>query len=132
MPPPSPCPGETVTFTGTATGGSGTYAPFSGAGRPVRSRDGVHVDSTADRMVDVALTVIDDVGCENTATVNLASFDNPSVEAGDTLVLCNNDAVTEPLTGYSPGLTEAVATACGRCRPSGTDSFTQRVWGYTT
>ena len=69
--------------------------------------------------------MIDDVGCDNAATANLTSFDNPTVEAGDTLILCNNDAVTEPLTGYSPGLTESggngVWSGAGL---SGVDSFT--------
>ena len=127
VPPPAPCPGETVTFTGTATGGSGTYAPFQWSGS---AGSGAGTDYTwtapgSAGAVNVELTVIDDVGCDNSATANLTSFDNPTVEAGDTLILCNNDAVTEPLTGYSPGLSESGGSGVwSGAGLSGVDSFT--------
>ncbi|MGB0509594.1 MAG: PKD domain-containing protein [Flavobacteriales bacterium] len=127
VPPPAPCPGETVTFTGTATGGSGTYAPFQWSGS---AGSGAGTDFTwtapgSAGAVNVELTVIDDVGCDNSATANLTSFDNPTVEAGDTLILCNNDAVTEPLTGYSPGLSESGGSGVwSGAGLSGVDSFT--------
>ena len=124
--PPSPCPGESVTFTGTASGGSGTYSPFQWSG-PSGAGSGSQYNWTAPAAassVEVQLTVTDDVGCDNTATANLTSFDNPTVEAGDTLTLCNNDAVTEPLTGYTPGLTEGGTGTWSGPGLSGADSFT--------
>ncbi|MCH1576375.1 MAG: PKD domain-containing protein, partial [Flavobacteriales bacterium] len=108
VPPAPPCPDITVSFSGSATGGSGTFDPFQWSGSQ-GTGSGSTYDWTAPPsagIVEVTLTVTDDVGCDNTTTVSLTSFDNPVVEAGDTLVLCNNDAVVEPLTGYSPGLTE--------------------------
>ena len=105
--PAPPCPGETVTFSASSSGGSGAYAPLQWSGAS-GSASGAEYNWTAPPTAGntaVEVTVIDDVGCENSSTASLTSFNNPLVEAGDSLFLCDNDAVTEPLTGYSPGLT---------------------------
>ncbi len=125
--PPPPCPGETVTFSASASGGSGTYAPLQWSGS-AGNGNGNTITWTAPPSASTAsvqVTVTDDVGCDNTAQATLTSFNNPVVEAGDSLFLCDNDAVTEPLTGYSPGLNAGGGTGTWSGPGlSGADSFT--------
>ena len=125
--PPPPCPGETVTFTATASGGSGAFAPLQWSGSAGAATGGQY-DWTAPASAtsaSVEVTVTDDVGCSNNSTASLVSFSNPIVEAGDTLFLCDNDAITEPLTGYSPGLTAGGGSGTwSGTGLTGADSFT--------
>ena len=125
--PPPPCPGETVTFTATPSGGSGSYAPLQWSGS-AGADTGNQYEWTAPPTAgsaSVEVTVTDDVGCDNSNTATLTSLNNPAVEAGDTLFLCDNDAVTEPLTGYSPSLTAGGGNGTwSGTGLNGVDSFT--------
>ena len=124
--PAAPCPGQSVTINGTATGGTLPYSSFNWSG-DLSASNQPYVDWTAPPnavTLSSILTVEDALGCIDSIPVSLTSLNNPTVEAGDPLNLCDNGTYTTPLIGYSPGLTDGGNGVWSGAGLTGVDGFT--------
>ncbi len=124
--PTPPCPGQTVTISGTASGGTTPYASFDWSGDlSATGQPGVNwtAPPTATAL-NLTLTVTDALGCLDDIPVSFSSLDNPTVEAGGPLTLCDNGTYTTTLSGFSPGLTDGGTGVWSGTGVTGAGGFT--------
>ena len=124
--PAAPCPGASVTLTASASGGTPPYASFDWTGDLTETGQ-TDISWTAPPSatpLNLTLTVTDAEGCTDDIPVNLSSLNNPVVEAGGPLNLCDNGSYTTPLTDFSPGLTAGGMGVWTGTGLTGTSDFT--------